>query len=146
MCRGHAMSPGRGFGWNHSEETKRRIGKGNTGKVRDKLLRSIMATNTTLNWQDPEYRQKVLEGQARYLSSEAGRMRKPTRGMLGHRHSEETKALMALRRSKGGLDRYVIGPIPEGFDTPCWIWQGQVRRTQMDTVLFRQLLMEKRSL
>src|ERR1035437_4154190 len=25
---------------------------------------------------------------------------------------------------KGGLDRYEIGPIPKGFDTPCWIWQG----------------------
>ena len=56
--------------------------------------------------------------------SEAAKASRVPRGMAGRKHTEETKLKMAQSSSKGGLDRYVIGAIPPGLDTPCWIWTG----------------------
>lgn len=89
----------------HSEETKRKIGIGNKNKKRSTEQVLFLSKRTTKMWQDPEYRQKLIEAHKGIIPTKESllKMVKTKRERGTDKKSKETRNRMSQAQTKSYL-------------------------------------------
>jgi len=102
-------------GKHHSEETKRKIADGNKGKMVSEETRKKLSETLKGYEKSEEHKRKINDARkGKYPSEETKRKMRESR--IGFRHTEETKAKM--RQAQVGEKSHCFGKT--GKDSPTW--------------------------